>query len=165
MVIVRKKAIHNQALEHIQDPLLAPPMVHFILDLLVFDYLAKVVDIIDLRDSDVLDVMGTVFRDSGALIVIEVARLTDNLENCVLSCADPEIQPSVIGSQGLVPRLVDGDKEFGHVAGCPLSNSAGVRGIEISKDRISWEELMVLIKCGVPFQRLWIGSASPFGFQ
>lgn len=80
MVIVRKKISFNQGLQYIQDPLLATPVVHFILDLLVLDYLAKVVNMVNLRDSDVLYMVDTVLRSSRALIVSEVARITDDLK-------------------------------------------------------------------------------------
>ena len=60
--------------------------------------------------------VATVFGGSRALVILEVARLTDDLEDSVLGWADPEIQGPVIGSQGLIPGLVDSNKELGHVA-------------------------------------------------
>lgn len=125
MVIVGKKIILNHVLQHIQDQLLAPPVVHFILDLLVPDYLAKMVDIINLRHSDVLDMMDTVFRSSGALIIFEVVRLTNDLKDGVLCWADPEIQGQVVGSQGLITGLINGDKEIGHVLDIPRATGGG----------------------------------------
>lgn len=73
-------------------------MVHFILDPLARDYFAKVVDMIDLRYSHVLDMMDAVLRSSRALIIFEVARLTDDLENGMLCWAGLDLQSPVVGS-------------------------------------------------------------------
>ncbi|KLJ11059.1 hypothetical protein EMPG_13666 [Blastomyces silverae] len=66
------------------DLLLATPVVHFMLDLIVLDKLAKVVNMIGLCKSDVFYMMGTIFRSSRALVVFEITQFTDDLEYDVL---------------------------------------------------------------------------------